>query len=86
MKPLTKSLRCKEIPQINLAMVKKAKRLCMVKKLLFVIFVERRIKRLISARTSLKRVTYERVRLVLTSTPKLRRKKDPKRFRHLRVK
>jgi len=53
MKPFKKLLRCKETPKTNLAMVSKAKRLYIVKKSLFVTFVEKWVMKLISAMTSL---------------------------------
>jgi len=75
---LNKLLRCKETPKTNLVMVSKAKRLCMVKKSLFAIFVEKWVMRLISAATSLKRATHQRVYPVLISTHKLTKKKTQK--------
>ena len=48
--------------------------------------VEKRVMKLISARTSLKKATHQRIHLVLTSTHMLIRKNDPKRFGYLRIK
>ena len=67
-------------------MVSKAKRLCTMKKLLFSIFGESWVMRLISARTSLKRATHQRVYLVLINIHKLTRKNDPKIFGYLKAK
>ncbi|KAL5147103.1 hypothetical protein HKD37_06G016853 [Glycine soja] len=76
MKPLPKLLKCKETPKTNLAMVSKAKRLYMAKKTPFVIFVEKWVMKLKSARTSLERETPQGVHLALTSTHMLTRPLD----------
>ena len=80
MKPLTRLLRCKETPKTNLAMVSKAKRLYMVKKSLFVTFMEKWVMKLTSVKTSLKRATHQGVSSSTYQHLHANKKKGPKKI------
>ena len=85
MKLLIKLLRCKKNPKDKFGLGFKGRKVENGEEVIVHYFCGK-LGQLISARTSLKRVTHQRVRLVLTSTHMLTRKKDPKRFGYLRIK